>query len=218
MNPTGRGEYSGRLAVSVSTRAMHGIVVRGHFVGHCDDAPREWRGCSPRESCEKASHKRDSGGLLRRRASARPGGYRFHRYERSVPSIHDLAAGLPGGNLGLYFERWNSRLRRLWGSRSLVREGHADGGLARPGPMPRDRTRRIPDQTRPLGAVHQRPPAPSGLTARPRAGSGTARRADPPSKTPTGTGRLGCGRLVSRRPYCPNIGLVSRTPPGTPRG
>jgi hypothetical protein len=80
--------------------------------------------------------------------------------------------------------------------------------------MPRDRPRQLPDQTGSLGAVHPRPLPPRALRPRLRSrmeGTPAPRRdweAPPPQstgpKTPTGTGRSRCGRLVFRRPICPN--------------
>jgi len=100
-----------------------------------------------------------SRGSDRRPASVEPGAHRFHPHERPICSTRDRAWGLPARCLGLYFEQGYAGVRRLRGPGGLVGQGHADRGLARRVPMPRDRPRRVPDPAGSLGAVHLRPSA-----------------------------------------------------------
>ena len=97
-------------------------------------------------------------------ASVAPGAHRFHPHAHRTSSLRDRDVGLPGLRLGLHFERRNPGLRRLRGPRGLVWQWDVAGGLSRPDPMPRDRPRRIPDQTGSLGAVHPRTPTPRALS------------------------------------------------------
>jgi len=156
-------------------------------------------------------------------ASVGSGAHRFHSHERPIPSNRDRDWGLPARHLGLHLEQGNPGLRRLRGLGGLVRQGHVDRGFARSGPMPRDRPRQFSDPAGYLGAVHPRPRAPRALRPDLRWAWAVPTQSceAPPAgaagpKTSIGTGRSRWGRLVSRRPICPNV-IRFVYPRGRPR-